>query len=41
MRNLKLSNKDGTMDEAQQKKYLKQYEAELISPEEVALRKSP
>ena len=29
-------NKDGTMDEAQQKEYLKKYEAELISPEEAA-----
>jgi hypothetical protein len=27
-------NKDGTMDEAQQKEYLKKFEAELISPEE-------
>ncbi|MCF7674683.1 MAG: sialate O-acetylesterase [Akkermansiaceae bacterium] len=27
-------NKDGAMDEAQQKEYLKKYEAELISPEE-------
>ena len=29
-------NKDGSMDEAQQKEYLKKYEAELISPEEAA-----
>jgi alpha-galactosidase len=29
-------NKDGSMDEVQQKEYLKQYEAELISPEEAA-----
>lgn len=29
-------NKDGTMDEAQQKEYLKKYEAELISAEEAA-----
>jgi alpha-galactosidase len=29
-------NADGSMDEAQQKEYLKKYEAELISPEEAA-----
>ena len=29
-------NKDGSMDEAQQKEYLKKYEADLISPEEAA-----
>ena len=29
-------NKDGSMDEAQQKEYLKKYEAELISPAEAA-----
>ncbi|PAW82973.1 MAG: hypothetical protein B9S33_14345 [Pedosphaera sp. Tous-C6FEB] len=29
-------NKDGTMTDAQQKEYLKKYEAELISPEEAA-----
>ena len=29
-------NKDGSMNEAQQKEYLKKYEAELISPEEAA-----
>ncbi|HEX5790109.1 MAG TPA: sialate O-acetylesterase [Luteolibacter sp.] len=32
-------NKDGTMDEAAQKEYLKKFEAELISPEEVAMWK--
>ena len=30
------ANKDGTMDEAQQKEELKRFEAELISPEEAA-----
>lgn len=30
-------NKDGTMTEAQQKEFLKKFEAELISPEEAAL----
>ena len=30
-------NKDGTMDEAQQKEYLKKYEADLISPEEATM----
>jgi hypothetical protein len=29
-------NKDGSMDAAAQKEYLKKYEAELISPEEAA-----
>ena len=29
-------NKDGTMTDAQQKEYLKKYEAEVISPEEAA-----
>ena len=29
-------NKDGSMDEAQQKEYLKKFEAETISPEEAA-----
>jgi alpha-galactosidase len=29
-------NKDGSMNEAQQKEYLKKYEAELISPAEAA-----
>ena len=29
-------NKDGSMDEAQQKEYLRKYEADLISPEEAA-----
>jgi hypothetical protein len=29
-------NKDGSMDEAQQKEALKKFEAELISPEEAA-----
>ncbi len=29
-------NKDSTMTDAQQKEYLKKYEAELISPEEAA-----
>lgn len=29
-------NKDGTMTDAQQKEYLKKYEAEIISPEEAA-----
>ena len=29
-------NKDGTMTEAQQKQYLKKYEAEIITPEEAA-----
>jgi hypothetical protein len=32
-------NKDGSMDEAQQKEYLKKFEAETISPAEVALWK--
>ncbi len=32
-------NKDGSMDEAQQKAYLKQFEAETISPEEVTMWK--
>ena len=30
-------NADGSMDEAQQKEYLKKFEAELISPEEAAM----
>jgi alpha-galactosidase len=30
------ANKDGTMDEAQQKEYLKKFQAETISPEEAA-----
>ena len=30
------TNKDGTMTDAQQKEYLKKYEAEVISPEEAA-----
>lgn len=30
-------NEDSSMDEAQQKEYLKKYEAELISPEEVTM----
>lgn len=30
-------NKDGSMDEAQQKEYLKKFEAELISPEEAIM----
>ncbi len=30
-------NKDGSMDEAAQKEYLKKFEAELISPEEAAM----
>ncbi|MES2982258.1 MAG: sialate O-acetylesterase [Verrucomicrobiota bacterium] len=33
------ANKDGTMDEAQQKEYLTKYEAELITPEEAAMWK--
>jgi hypothetical protein len=33
------ANKDGTMDEAQQKESLKQFESELISPEEAAMWK--
>jgi hypothetical protein len=32
-------NKDGSMDEAQQKEYLKKFEAETISSAEVALWK--
>ncbi len=36
MKDKNSANKDGTMDEAQQKEELKRYEAELISPEEVA-----
>lgn len=35
-KNKSTPNKDGTMDEAQQKEYLKKFEAELISPEEAA-----
>jgi alpha-galactosidase len=35
-KNKSTPNKDGTMDEAQQKEYLKKYEAELISAEEAA-----
>jgi alpha-galactosidase len=31
------ANKDGTMDEAQQKEYLKKFQAETISPEEAAM----
>jgi hypothetical protein len=31
------ANKDGTLDEAQQKEYLKKFEAELISPEEATM----
>jgi alpha-galactosidase len=33
------ANKDGTMTEAQQREYLKKYEADLISPAEVAMWK--
>jgi alpha-galactosidase len=33
------ANKDGLMDEAQQKEALKKFEAELISPEEAAMWK--
>ena len=33
------ANKDGTMTEAEQREYLKKYEADLISPAEVALWK--
>jgi hypothetical protein len=33
------ANKDGTMSEAEQKAYVKKFEAELITPEEIALRK--
>lgn len=35
-KNRSTPNKDGSMDEAQQKEYLKKYEAELISGEEAA-----
>ena len=33
------ANKDGTMTEAEQKDYVKNFEANLISPEEATLRK--
>ncbi len=32
------ANKDGTMTEAEQKEYLKKFEAELITPAEIAMR---
>ena len=32
------ANKDGKMTEQEQREYLKKFEAELISPEEAALR---
>lgn len=38
-RNKNGPNADGSMNEAQQREYLKQYEARLVSPAEVALRK--
>jgi hypothetical protein len=37
-KNRNQANKDGTMSAAEQKAYLKKFEADLISPEEVALR---
>jgi len=38
-KNKKFANADGSMSEAQQREYLKQFEAKLISPEEAALWK--
>jgi hypothetical protein len=37
-KNKNTPNKDGTMSDAEQKEYLKKFEAELITPEEMALR---
>ena len=34
------ANKDGKMTPQQQREYLRRYEAELISPEEAALRRT-
>ena len=39
MKDKNSANKDGLMDEAQQKEALKKYEAELISPAEAAMWK--
>ncbi len=39
MKDKNSANKDGTMDEAQQKEELKRFEAELISPEEATMWK--
>jgi hypothetical protein len=36
-KNKKFANADGSMSEAQQREYIKQFEAKLISPEEAAL----
>jgi trimethylamine:corrinoid methyltransferase-like protein len=38
-KNKKFANADGSMSVEQQRAYLKEYEAKLISPEEAALRK--
>ncbi len=38
-KNKRFANADGSMNEQQQREYLKQFEAKLISPEEVALWK--
>jgi len=39
MKHKKYANKDGKMTPAEQKEYIKKYRAELISPEEEAIRK--
>jgi len=40
VKDMNAPNKDGTMNEAQQKEYLKKFEADLISPADAALWKS-